>query len=155
METSLLETHFTETGRREAMETPAVPATSVYQCTLCGTTVEMLDDWAMDLLCCGRQMDPIPTHSSGRGRHQHCPVIEPHARGFRVYAGRTPHPTREDHHILWIDLLADGKSYREFFPPGRSPEAFFPVQAEKVTARAYCRLHGLWSSSYSRAGEAQ
>ncbi|MFQ5842668.1 MAG: desulfoferrodoxin family protein, partial [Thermodesulfobacteriota bacterium] len=28
--------------------------------------------------------------------------------------------------------------------PGGSPEATFDIKAEKITAREYCNLHGLW-----------
>jgi superoxide reductase len=50
----------------------------------------------------------------------------------------------EKHYIEWIELVADGRAYREFLKPGQAPEAFFPVQAQKVAAREYCNLHGLW-----------
>jgi superoxide reductase len=30
--------------------------------------------------------------------------------------------------------------------PGGVPEATFQVKGEKVTAREYCNLHGLWKS---------
>ena len=42
-------------------------------------------------------------------------------------------------------LIAD-EAYREFLQPGQKPEAEFCVQAEKVTARDYCNLHGLWKA---------
>jgi superoxide reductase len=28
--------------------------------------------------------------------------------------------------------------------PGEAPEASFNIQAEKIVAREYCNLHGLW-----------
>ena len=31
-------------------------------------------------------------------------------------------------------------------PPGAAPEAVFPVDADKVTVREYCNLHGLWKA---------
>ena len=43
-------------------------------------------------------------------------------------------------------LMADGKAYRQFLNPGDKPEAFFPVKGDKVTAREYCNLHGLWKN---------
>jgi len=53
----------------------------------------------------------------------------------------------EKHYIEWIELIADDKSYRCFLKPGDKPEAEFRVDAEKITARIYCNLHGLWRSS--------
>lgn len=32
----------------------------------------------------------------------------------------------------------------EFLKPGDSSEATFEIKAEKITAREYCTLHGLW-----------
>jgi superoxide reductase len=52
----------------------------------------------------------------------------------------------DKHFIMWIELIADGKVYRQFLTPGSAPEAFFPVAAGNVTAREYCNLHGLWKS---------
>ena len=46
----------------------------------------------------------------------------------------------------WIELLADGKAYRQFLQPGEKPEAVFPITAKKVTAREYCNLHGQWKA---------
>jgi superoxide reductase len=51
-----------------------------------------------------------------------------------------------EHYIEWIELIADGKSYRQFLAPGQAPEAVFCVKADKVTAREYCNLHGLWKA---------
>ena len=43
-----------------------------------------------------------------------------------------------------VELVADGKAYRQFLKPGEAPEATFNIDAEQVTAREYCNLHGLW-----------
>ena len=50
----------------------------------------------------------------------------------------------DKHFIEWIELLADGKSFRHFLNPGDSPEATFMIEAKEVTARKFCDLHGLW-----------
>ena len=52
----------------------------------------------------------------------------------------------EKHWIEWIELLADGRSYTKFLKPGDAPEAFFAIDASKVTAREYCNLHGHWKA---------
>ncbi|MBW1828601.1 MAG: desulfoferrodoxin, partial [Deltaproteobacteria bacterium] len=33
-----------------------------------------------------------------------------------------------------------------FLNPGDAPEAEFKIDADQVTARAYCNLHGLWKA---------
>ena len=60
--------------------------------------------------------------------------------------GSVAHPMDPDHYIEWIELLADGKAYREFLKPGGPPEAVFPVVAETASAREFCNVHGLWKS---------
>jgi superoxide reductase len=50
----------------------------------------------------------------------------------------------EKHYIEWIELLADGKAYRQFLESGGEPEAVFNVEADSVSAREYCNVHGLW-----------
>jgi len=77
---------------------------------------------------------------------KHVPVIEKVAGGIKVAVGSVPHPMEEKHYIEWIEIIADGKAYRQFLSPGQTPEAFFPVEAENVMAREYCNLHGLWKS---------
>ena len=52
----------------------------------------------------------------------------------------------EKHWIEFIELIADGKVYRQNLKPGDAPEATFCVQADKVSAREYCNLHGLWKA---------
>jgi superoxide reductase len=68
------------------------------------------------------------------------------ADGIKVKVGAVAHPMEEKHYIEWIEIIADGKVYRQFLSPGEAPEAFFPVKAENVQAREYCNMHGLWKS---------
>jgi superoxide reductase len=51
---------------------------------------------------------------------------------------------QDEHFIEWIELLADGKAYRQFLQPGNEPEAVFSVEANSVSAREHCNVHGLW-----------
>ena len=74
------------------------------------------------------------------------PVVEQVDGGYVVSVGSAAHPMADDHYIQWIELIADGKVYREHLSPGAPPEATFNVSAGTVTARAYCNLHGLWKS---------
>ena len=50
------------------------------------------------------------------------------------------------HYIEWIEVLLDGKAYRQFLKPGDAPEAVFEVAATQITAREFCNLHGLWKA---------
>ena len=77
-------------------------------------------------------------------KEKHVPVIEKVDGGVKVSVGSVAHPMEEKHFIEWIEIIADGKAYRQFLCMGDAPQAVFNVQAEKITAREYCNLHGLW-----------
>ena len=50
------------------------------------------------------------------------------------------------HYAVWIELIADGRIYRQFLNPGDKPRAALRARAEEVSLRAYCNLHGLWKA---------
>jgi superoxide reductase len=79
-------------------------------------------------------------------KEKHVPVVEKIAGGFKVKVGSVPHPMEEKHYIEWIEVIADGKAYRQFLQPGQAPEATFEIKADQVVAREYCNLHGLWKA---------
>ena len=84
--------------------------------------------------------------TSDEGNEKHVPVIEKTEKGFLVKVGSVEHPMEQEHYIEWIEIIADNKVYRKFLNPGDKPEAQFEIQAESITAREYCNLHGLWKS---------
>ncbi len=116
----------------------------VYKCMACGNIVEVLHGGAGALVCCGEPMKKMVENTVDAAREKHVPVIEKVAGGFKVKVGSVAHPMEEKHYIEWVELLADGKAYRQFLDPGTEPEAVFNVQAQTVSAREYCNLHGLW-----------
>lgn len=118
----------------------------VYRCEKCGNIVEVLNAGGGTLVCCGAEMTLLVENTVDASKEKHIPVIERTADGIKVKVGTVPHPMEDKHYIMWIELIADGKVYRQFLTPGSAPEAFFPVRAENVTAREYCNLHGLWKS---------
>ena len=85
-------------------------------------------------------------NSTDAASEKHVPVIEKVDGGVKVTVGDVAHPMEEKHYIEWIELIVDGKAYRQFLEPGQAPEAFFPVTGDKLTAREYCNLHGLWKA---------
>ncbi len=118
----------------------------IYKCEVCGNIVEMLHAGAGQLVCCGQPMNLFKENSVDAAKEKHVPVIEKTAAGFKVKVGSVAHPMEETHYIEWIEVIADGKAYRKFLNPGEAPEATFEIKAEKVTAREYCNLHGLWKA---------
>ncbi len=118
----------------------------IYKCEVCGNIVEVLHAGQGQLVCCGVPMKNFVENTVDAAKEKHVPVVEKISGGFRVKVGGVPHPMEEKHYIEWIEIIADGKAYRQFLQPGQAPEAVFEIQAEKVTAREYCNLHGLWKA---------
>ena len=118
----------------------------VYKCEVCGNIVEVLFVGGGELVCCGQPMALLNEKTADSSTEKHVPVIEAISGGYKVTVGSTLHPMTEEHSIQWIELIADGKSYRQFLKPGDQPVAEFMVKASKVSAREYCNLHGLWKS---------
>jgi superoxide reductase len=96
------------------------------------------------LVCCGKPMTLMKEGAIDAALEKHVPVISKAEHGYKVTVGSVAHPMAEEHYIEWIELLADGTAYTKFLKPGEMPEAVFCVDAEKISARAYCNLHGLW-----------
>jgi superoxide reductase len=118
----------------------------VYKCEICGNLVEVLEGGAGELVCCGEAMVLYAANTKEASVEKHVPVIVHTANGIKVKVGSVAHPMIPEHWIQWIELVADGKAYRQFLNPGQPPEAVFPVQAARVTAREFCNLHGLWKA---------
>jgi superoxide reductase len=118
----------------------------IYKCNICGNIVEVLHAGAGELVCCGQPMQLLEEKTEDQGQEKHVPVIEYTEKGVKVKVGSVEHPMDQDHYIEWIEIIADGKTYRRFLQPGEKPEAEFEVQAENIVAREYCNLHGLWKS---------
>jgi superoxide reductase len=118
----------------------------VYKCELCGNIVEVLHSGAAPLVCCNQNMTLMTENTVDAAKEKHVPVIQIGAGSITVKIGSVAHPMLDEHYIEWIELLADGKAYRQFLKPGEAPEATFPITATQVTAREYCNLHGHWSA---------
>jgi len=116
----------------------------IYKCEICGNIVEVLHEGKGELVCCGQPMKLYVENTVDAAKEKHVPVVEKTASGVKVTVGSIPHPMEEKHYIEWIEIIADGKTYRQFLKPGDAPEAIFNIHADKVTAREYCNLHGLW-----------
>ena len=118
----------------------------IYKCQKCGNIVEVLHAGAGTLVCCGEDMTLYKANTVDAAREKHVPVIEKTATGLKVKVGSVPHPMEDKHYIEWIELVADGRAYRQFLNPGDAPEAEVAIQADDITARAYCNIHGLWQA---------
>ncbi len=118
----------------------------VYKCGKCGNMVEVVHKGGGTLVCCGEEMKLLAENTTDAAKEKHVPVIEKKDGGVLVKVGSVAHPMEEKHYIEWIEVIVDGKSYRQFLKPGDKPEAFFSVTGDNITAREYCNLHGLWKA---------
>ncbi len=116
----------------------------IYKCGVCGNIVEVLHEGAGQLVCCGQPMKLFEENTVDATREKHVPVVEKIDGGFKVKVGSVAHPMEEKHYIEWIEIIADGKSYKQFLKPGEVPEAVFMIDAAEIIAREYCNIHGLW-----------
>jgi len=118
----------------------------IYKCNICGNMVEVIHAGPGELVCCGKPMVHMAENTVDAAKEKHVPVIEKVAGGVKVKVGDVAHPMDEKHYIEWIEILVNGKAYRQFLNPGDAPEATFKVDADQVTAREFCNLHGVWKA---------
>ena len=116
----------------------------IYKCELCGNIVEVQFAAPGELCCCKQPMELLEEKTADASTEKHVPVIEKVDGGYQVTVGSTLHPMEDKHYIRWIQLLADGKAYRQYLCPGNEPKAFFAIEADDVSAREHCNVHGLW-----------
>lgn len=108
-----------------------------------------------ELVCCGQPMQLQTENTVDAAQEKHIPVVEKNDPGdergarnsIRVKVGSLAHPMEEAHYIEWIEITtADSRRVKKFLKPGDKPEVEFHADAEIISARAYCSLHGLWAS---------
>ncbi len=116
----------------------------VYKCDVCGNIVEVVHGGEGELVCCGQSMKLMTENTVDAAKEKHVPAIDKVSGGVKVKVGEVAHPMEEKHYIEWIEVIADGKAYRQFLSPGEAPEAVFMIEAGDITAREYCNIHGLW-----------
>ncbi len=116
----------------------------IYKCDACGTIVEVIHPGGGELVCCGEPMKKMVENTVDAAKEKHVPIIEKIEGGVKVKVGDVAHPMEEKHYIEWIEIIAEGKADRQFLRSGEAPEAVFKTDAQNVTAREYCNLHGLW-----------
>lgn len=119
----------------------------VYKCEKCGNIVEVLHGGKGALVCCGENMIKFEEKKADSSTEKHVPVIEAIDGGIRVTVGSTMHPMEEKHFVEWIEVINGDYIQRKYLNPGDKPMAEFYVPfSDKLIAREYCNIHGLWSN---------
>ncbi len=118
----------------------------IYKCDVCGNITEVMHAGKGVMKCCGQSMGLLVENTVDAAKEKHVPVMEKVDGGVRVKVGEVAHPMEEKHYIEWVEIIADGKAYTQFLNPGDVPEAIFKIDADQITAREYCSLHGHWKA---------
>lgn len=118
----------------------------VYKCNVCGNIIEVLIVGSGELVCCEQPMELQQEKTDGEGGEKHIPVIEKTETGVKVTIGQVPHVMEEKHYIQLIEVITDDNVYHKFLSPGDEPITEFEITADKITAREYCNVHGLWKA---------
>ena len=120
----------------------------VYKCEICDNIVESLWDGKTDISCCGKPMTKLEPNTVDAATEKHVPVIERDGNIVTVKVGEVAHPMTPEHYILFVEVIAGDKVYRHDFQAGDTvAEAKFCIAETDLVARAYCNLHGFWSSA--------
>lgn len=124
----------------------AVELKQIYKCNVCGNIVEVVHAGSGTLVCCGQPMELKIPNTQEAATEKHVPVIEKKDGKIIVKIGSVPHPMEETHFIEWIEVVVDGKIYRQHLKPGDVPQAEFCIDGKNIEAREYCNIHGLWKA---------
>lgn len=118
----------------------------IYKCDVCGLVAQVLDGGAGELVCCGQPMTRFTENTFDAAKEKHVPVATRDGRTLTVHVGSVAHPMEAKHYIQWIEVLAGGRSVRQFLQPGDKPQATFEIEPGPVVVREFCNLHGLWKA---------
>ena len=118
----------------------------IYKCGKCQKTVMIVSEGDGTLVCCGQEMEKLVEKNKEPGFEKHAPVVEEKDGGIIVKIGSIPHPMEEAHYIKWIEVITPKNLKTEALQPGEKPEAFFKGSDTHVKVRAYCNVHGLWTT---------
>ncbi|MCX6736662.1 MAG: desulfoferrodoxin [Candidatus Parcubacteria bacterium] len=118
----------------------------IYQCSVCGQIIEILEPGKGQLVCCGLNMNLLKEKNQDEGMEKHVPVLNRNENGWQIQVGTLPHPMEETHYIKWIELISIDGVYRIYLKPGDMPAGDFQINTENIKVRIYCNVHGLWQS---------
>ena len=117
------------------------------KCEICGNIVGMIENAGPAIECCGQEMTELIPNTEDAAHEKHVPVIVRDGNVVEVSIGSVPHPMIEAHHICWVVLAGHHWTQRRMLNAGDPPVAVFSVATDdKLTAYAYCNLHGLWAA---------
>ena len=119
----------------------------LYRCEVCGNIVEVVNEGATSLVCCGEPMIKLEAKTEDQGREKHVPVVEETDSGFKVKVGSIKHPMEDKHYIKFIEILLKDRIMRKELKPGQAPEVkYCATKSDVMEVREFCSIHGLWKN---------
>lgn len=119
----------------------------LYRCEVCGNIVEVVNEGATALVCCGEPMIKLEAKTEDQGREKHVPVVEETDSGIKVKVGSIEHPMEDGHYIKFIEILLEDRIIRKELKPGQAPEVkYCATKSDVIEVREFCSIHGLWKN---------
>lgn len=119
----------------------------LYRCEVCGNIVEVVNEGATSLVCCGEPMIKLEAKTEDQGREKHVPVVEETDSSIKVKVGSIEHPMEDKHYIKFIEILLKDRIIRKELKPGQAPEAkYCATKSDVIEVREFCSIHGLWKN---------
>ncbi len=118
----------------------------IFKCAVCGNVIEVLYGIKSGIVCCDKKMVLMEPNTNDAAIEKHLPIIEKTDDGIKVKVGEVAHPMQDNHYIVMIEVDDGNYVYRKNLKFSDLPEVEFNTASDKITARAYCNLHGLWET---------
>lgn len=121
----------------------------IYRCNICGNMYEVLRVGGGTPSCCEQELEQLKEKTEGvkEMEMKHIPIVEETETAIRVKIGETIHPMTKEHHIEWIQIIANGEQRRKYLDPEQEPIAEFEIAKEEIEkVREFCNIHGLWTA---------
>ena len=115
------------------------------KCEKCGNLVGVVENAGVSLYCCGAPMTKLVANTVDASVEKHLPAVSRADNELVVTVGEVVHPMTEAHHISWICVAQDKKTYRAALDVTKEPKASFVIDSGDATVYAYCNLHDLWA----------
>lgn len=126
----------------------------IYKCEICGNIVEVIQEGAGELVCCGEPMQKAETkHQEEMINEKHIPALKKYDDNkWSVVIGNETHPMTNEHYIQFIEAVSSDGKYmkRVYLKPNEKAELELDCICNNMIAREYCNIHGLFEAELKK-----